>query len=188
MKKTSSLYLLLLISTALLLSCEKPNYESENTNTENKATNGDSTEGSKGNTDNGGWNNDSDEKYDWQNGDTVNVKKFYIIETGTEIWIKGYIVGCATGSSGYKYQLSAPFEYNTAILVADSKWETNYANCAAIQLKSGSKIRKDLNLVDNPGLHRIKVAVYGKKTAYLKLAGMKEITEYTVFEEQDFLK
>ena len=188
MKKTSALYILSLFATALLLSCEKPNYESESTKTEDKATNGDSKEGDNGNTDNGGWNNDSGEKHEWQNGDTVNVKKFNSLETGTEIWVKGYIAGCATGSSGYKYQLSAPFEYNTAILVADSKWETNYANCAAIQLKSGSKIRKDLNLVDNPGLHRMKVAIYGKKTTYLKLAGMKEITEYTVFEEQNFLK
>ena len=181
MKKTTIIYISLL-TAALTLSCEKPNYDSEKTETEDKSTDGDSADNNDNN-DHGGWNNDSNNDKDWQDGDTVNVKKFKALEADTETWVKGYIVGCATGSSGYKYQLAAPFEYNTAILIADSKWETNYTNCAAIQLKSGSKIRKELNLVDNPGLQRRTIAVYGKKTSYLKIYGMKEIADYIVYPE-----
>ena len=117
---------------------------------------------------------------DWQDGDTVGVKKFFTIPEGRAVWLKGYIVGCATGSKGNKYQTVPPFEYETAILIADSPQETDKDNTAAIQLKSSTTARKDLNLKTNPNLHGCKVIIFGAKTQYLKLHGIKTIFAYEI--------
>lgn len=110
----------------------------------------------------------------------MGVKKFFTIPEDRAVWLKGYIVGCATGSKGNKYQTAPPFEYETAILIADSPLETDKDNTAAIQLKSGTTARKDLNLKTNPNLHGRKVIIFGAKTQYLKLHGIKTIFAYEI--------
>ncbi len=179
MNKTKATTLLLLCA-GLLGSCEKPAIAEEQNG---KEENNKSDNGSSNSTDNGGWSNDGGSGMAWQNGDTVNVRKFISSDFDEAVWVKGYIVGCATGSGGYKECFATPFIYNTAILIADSRWETNKTNCAAIQLKSGSKARKTLNLADHPEHHRQPIAVCGMKTTYLKLSGMKEIIAFEMKQE-----
>lgn len=165
--------LILAVSTA----CEKPAIDD---NGNNKETTTGKDNGKNGG-DNGGWSNETGsgkDGADWQDGDTVNVSGFYDIEDGRSVWLKGYIVGCATGSGGYSYQLKPPFEYETAILIADKADEVNENNTVAIQLKSGSHIRNDLNLVLHKDYYGKTVLIYGEKTRYLKLPGMKTIFSY----------
>lgn len=130
---------------------------------------------------NGGW-YESNPYYgkEYQNGDTVNVMKFAHSDFEGQVWVKGYVIGCATGSGGYSYQLSSPYMYETAILVGDSRWKRSLDNAVAIQLPSGSRIRKDLNLKSNPLLDGVTIAVKGEKTTYLKLPGMKKISAYEI--------
>ncbi len=165
---------LAILSFSILLSCEKPVIETEKESTTTK--NNDSTTSTNG--DNGGWANDDGNA---STGDTLNVSSFKAdAENGTEVWVRGYIVGCATGSGGYQYQLAAPYEFSTAVLIADSKEETNKSNTIAIQLKSGSKIRREVNLVDHPDNIGKLLIVNGTKTTYLKIGGIKEISSYTL--------
>lgn len=174
----------LLAAAAMVCSCEKPTYEEDGNGT-SQGNNKDNT--SDADHDNGGWANGSTggsgtsgTGTDWQDGDTVGVKKFFTIPEDRAVWLKGYIVGCATGSKGNKYQTVPPFEYETAILIADSPLETDKDNTAAIQLKSGTTARKDLNLKTNPNLHGCKVIIFGAKTQYLKLHGIKTIFAYEI--------
>lgn len=179
--------LITLIAAFLTGSCEKPVFNDEDTakkeNKKDTACKGDK-DNNKGKSDNGGWANDEkdDEEWnngeEWQDGDTVNVATFKARDFDEAVWVKGYIVGCATTTGGYKYSFTQPFESMTSILIADSKKEDNKKNVVAIQLKSGSDIRADLNLVENPENYRRTVAVYGYKTTYLRIDGMKEILDY----------
>lgn len=191
----SAFICIMLITTILTASCEKPVIDDEGSNKkENKKdteSNGNKNN-DKNKSDNGGWIND--EKGDgsdgnkwgdgeeWQSGDTVNVAAFKANDFEDAIWVKGYIVGCASSTGGYKYCFEEPFESKTSILIADSKKETNKKNVVAIQLKSGSDIREDLNLVENPENYRRMVFVYGYKTTYLKIDGIKEIIDYELAE------
>lgn len=169
---------LLLISQYIFCNCEKPVYEEEKETAQDSSDKGNDTEG-----DNGGWENDPNNNTggtDWQDTDTMSVNDFYSTESDKAVWVKGYIVGCATSSNGYKYELAPPFSYETAILLADKTDETNYGHTMAIQLKSGSKTRKELNLVSNPHNYGKRVVVFGVKEKYLKLPGMKTIYSYSL--------
>lgn len=165
--------LILAVSTA----CEKPAIEDNGDNKETTSGKGNGNSGG----DHGGWSNDTGngkDGADWQDGDTVNVSGFCNAEDGRVVWVKGYIVGCATGSGGYTYQLKPPFEYETAILLADKANETDFNKTVAVQLKSSSHIRTDLNLVTHKDYYGKQVLIYGEKTRYLKLPGMKTIFAY----------
>lgn len=183
--------LLLTLVIFLTASCEKPVIVEESTNKKenNKGTDNKGNKNDNENkNDNGGWTNDdktdddSHEEWsngeEWQDGDTVNVAAFKAHDFEDAVWVKGYIVGCASTTGGYKYYFTQPFESMTSILIADSKKENNKKNVVAIQLKSGSYIREDLNLAENPENHKRMVAIYGYKTTYLKIEGMKDILDY----------
>lgn len=169
---------LLLMLQFIFCNCEKPVYEEEK-----KTTQGSSDKGNDTGNDNGGWENDPNNNTggtDWQDTDTMSVNDFYSAEIGKVVWVKGFIVGCATSSNGYKYELTQPFTCETAILLADKTDEKNYSHTMAIQLKNGSQIRKDLNLVSNPQNYGKRVVAFGVKEKYLKLPGMKTIYSYSI--------
>lgn len=177
--------LLLTFIIFLSASCEKPVIDEESTN---KKENNKGTDNKGNKNDNGGWTNDdktdddSHEEWsngeEWQDDDTVNVAAFKAHDFEDAVWVKGYIVGCASTTGGYKYYFTQPFESMASILIADSKKENDKKNVVAIQLKSGSYIREDLNLAENPENHKRMVAIYGYKTTYLKIEGMKDILDY----------
>ena len=94
----------------------------------------------------------------------------------TGVWVKGYIVGCATGSG--KYEFDAPFSRATNLLLglrsgtADGQW------CISVELKS-KKIREALNLADNPELDGRYVYIKGDLvSSYYGLPGLKNVSEY----------
>lgn len=174
------------MALALSAACEKPiidDGDGKETSSTTKGNGNDKGNGNgKGNEgDNGGWQNDTgngDKGTDWMDGDTVSVSEFRDVESGRAVWVKGYIVGCATGSGGYRYQIEPPFEFETAILLSDKTSEDNIDNVIAVQLKNGSHIRQDLNLVKNKGLYGKEVRIFGERTTYLKLPGIKTIFAY----------
>lgn len=170
--------ILLFFLTLAFTCCEKPVIDdTENKKENNDKVNGSSSTGNNG--DNGGWaNGDGKNDTEWVSTDTVDVYTFRNHVYEGPVCVKGYIVGCATSTGGYKYFFDSPFESNTSILIADDKNEKSKSNVIAIQLKNGSKIRRDLNLVDNPGNIQRLVAIYGYQTKYMKMTGMKEILSY----------
>lgn len=165
----------------LVLSCENPNTSDPLDDIDSPKDN--IVEGTDGT--HCGW-HESNPYYgkEYQNGDTVNVRKFIDSDFDGEVWVTGYIIGCATGSGGYKYQIVSPYDYETAILLGDSRWNKKLDYAISIQLANGSKIRRKLNLKNNPCLDGVRIAVKGVKTTYLKLSGMKEITDYKLLESE----
>lgn len=113
-------------------------------------------------------------------GDTVSVKTFLEMPIQRQVWVKGYIVGAATGAGGnYRYVFKKPFAYDTAILIAGSPDEDRTDSVASVCLTSCSKnIRELLNLKDNPGNKGKKVALFGMQETYLRLTGIKKIDAY----------
>lgn len=177
MKKASFISVLFILLT-VFMACEKPVYDEEEDKekTENKKDGSSSDDG-----DNGGWINDGGHRgNDWQDGDTISVSQF--LETGNDkcVLVRGYIVGSATGAKGYDYNFTKPFKYETAILLADKQGEYDKTKTMSIQLKNGSQIREELNLVVNPENYGKRLTVYGIKTTYLKIPGIKEINFYDI--------
>lgn len=179
MKNATIALLTLLLYVLALQSCEKPIEDTHNEKT--NITKPDTENNSPSGKDNGGWINDSTST-DGGNpsvGDTLNVAAFINdTEFGDIVWVKGYIVGSANGSKGNQYRFCEPFEYSTAVLLADNKNETNQQNTISIQLASGSTIRRIVNLVDNPENIGKTLVIAGRKTTYLKLDGIKEIYNF----------
>ncbi len=174
MKKHAIIYLLTIL-TATLCCCEKPAYDGKEDKTESKKDDSGKDDG-----DNGGWANDPNNNgdgTDWRYSDTLTVKEFCEAETDKAVWVKGVIIGCATGTGGYSYQTEQPFEYNTALLLADPSAGNDVM---AVQLQSGSRIRKELNLVDHPENYGKTLVIYGTRTTYLKLPGIKTIFAYDI--------
>lgn len=175
----TTLYLVLTV----FMACEKPVYDEEEDkeNTENKKDGSTHNNG-----DNGGWANDGsnggNKGNDWQDGDTLSVSQFMETENDEIVLVRGYIVGSATGAKGYDYNFTKPFKYETALLLADEQGEDDKTKVMSIQLKSGSATREELNLAWNPENYGKRLTVYGMKTTYLKIPGIKEIYYYDIEE------
>lgn len=95
-------------------------------------------------------------------------------------WVEAYIVGNIDGagmSISTESKFVAPFTIATNILIADSKTETDYNKCMAVQLPAGA-VRTGLNLVDNGGNLGKKVKMYGSLEAYFGQAGFKSASYY----------
>lgn len=175
MKRLRIITLTMLLSITFC-ACDKPFSEDEEveettTNTDNE----DNTTGEYGN----GKDSESDDS-GIQVGDTLNVTTFISTPIyNVQVWLKGYIVGCATGAGGSKtYETSAPFSYDTALLVADDPNETDIDKMASICLTSKKKLREKANLKDNPQNKGKRIAVFGFQATYLKLFGIKQIDAY----------
>ena len=110
-------------------------------------------------------------------GDTVDVKTFRTQPIYVQIWVKGYIVGTGTGARGNtRYDMEAPFDSDTALLIADNANEKDPQNTVSICLTNGSKSRREeLNLEDNPGNKGKRIAVFGFQETYIKLPRIKKI-------------
>lgn len=105
-------------------------------------------------------------------------------QTGKEVWVHGYIVGSIPADvSSFVLEnmtFTADGASGTNICIADVHDETNYANCAPVQLPAGSDARTDLNLMNNPSKLGVKVWLKGKATTYFGAPGLKEISKYTL--------
>lgn len=102
---------------------------------------------------------------------------------GTKVWIKGYIVGTMnTDKTPNEFETNPPFEYYANVFLADRPDETDTKMCVPVQLKSGSAIRSQLNLVDNPKMHHALLALHGDLLAYFAQPGFKNVDEFIELE------
>ena len=97
--------------------------------------------------------------------------------TATGAYVKGYIVGAASGMSLVEgASFSATTDVVTNVIIAASADETDVTKCMPIQLPNGSDVRTKLTLKDNAGNYKKEVTLYGNITSYFKTIGLKEVT------------
>lgn len=175
MKKISLLPLLLIL--CLTFGCEKAIIdEDDDTNKKSDTEVNDTTK--SGNKDDGGTTDDGDSKGGNDNdkdksGKEITVTDFLTKEYSYQVWVTGYIVGaCASNISNAEF--APPFTWSSAMLLADNPNETSPDKVISIELKSGSKARKELNLVDNPDNWKKKIKIFGYQNTYLSIPGIKK--------------
>ena len=106
---------------------------------------------------------------------------------GQSVWIEGYIVGSVSGSMKKGSIYTAEKAVASNILLADAfptGSEYDYLFCMPVELPDGSE-RDDLNLYDNPNNYHRKLRIEGDITQYYRVAGIKNITDYTFGDEDD---
>lgn len=99
--------------------------------------------------------------------------------TGTDVWVKGYIVGWVEGqvlSSGAHFNNDASVASN--ILLAPSADVTDVTKCIPVQLPSGSEARTKLNLKDNKNVYKKEVMLKGALDKYFGTAGLKNTSDF----------
>ncbi len=110
---------------------------------------------------------------------TCNVAAVIAGATGTDVWVKGYIVGSVTDKDLSSAVFSATPASGTNILIAASADETDITKCVPVQLPAGD-VRTALNLSSNPGNYKAEVALKGNLEKYFGTAGVKTVTEFTI--------
>ncbi len=92
------------------------------------------------------------------------------------VWVRGYIVGSAKGSSSYEFE--SPFSKETNILLGLRSGTSDSEYCLSVELKNKT-VRAALNLPGNPELHRRQVYIKGDLvSSYYGIPGLKNVTEY----------
>ena len=110
-------------------------------------------------------NNPSNDKPD--NGNTtpkkdhISISDFLTKDYLYQIWVQGYIVGSCSGN------------IKNATLEAHNPNEKDIKKMIAIELRSRSQARKELNLVDNPNNFGRKIKIFGYQEDYLNIPGIK---------------
>lgn len=107
--------------------------------------------------------------------------------SGTDVaWVKGYIVGSVKNGNDAN-TVDSPEDVvfglvdirSSAIVVADSKDETDYTKCLVIGFGNDSQAAKTaLNLVNNPDKLGAQVLLYGTLKYAFNATGMKTITDH----------
>lgn len=98
---------------------------------------------------------------------------------GTAAWVQGYIVGWVEGadiSAGSHFEVPSSSASN--VLIAASATETDYTKCIPVQLVSGTDIRAQVNLKDNPGNLGKVLKIQGTLEAYFRQPGIKTPTAF----------
>lgn len=94
-----------------------------------------------------------------------------------DVWVYGYIVGCFKSSANMVTEADFPMASNMAI--SDRRGETDRSNCLSVELKSGSDLREEANLVDNPDNLGRKIFLKGTIVeSYYGINGIKSISEF----------
>ena len=113
---------------------------------------------------------------DQPSGTTYTVAQAIAANSGSGVYVKGYIVGFVDGQA---YESGARFEANgtvtTNVLIADSPSESDLTKCMPVQLPSGD-VRNGVNLKDNPGNYKKDVLLFGNIETYFKVPGVKAVT------------
>ncbi|MBD5170519.1 MAG: hypothetical protein HDT07_00705 [Bacteroidales bacterium] len=102
--------------------------------------------------------------------------------TGTDVWVKGYIVGWVEGQT---LATGAHFDANNVsvasnILVAASPDVKTVDACIPVQLVSGTDARTALNLQANPGNLGKEVMLKGNLEKYFGTAGVKSTSDFKI--------
>lgn len=117
-------------------------------------------------------------------GDGSEEKPFSVTDvqggaTGTDVWVKGFIVGWVEGQvlkDGAHFNDEASVVSN--ILLAPAADVTDVAKCIPVQLPAGSEARTHLNLKDNKGVYKKEVMVKGSLESYFGVPAVKNVSAY----------
>ena len=98
---------------------------------------------------------------------------------GSEVVIKGYIVGYTTSSMS-NASFSVPGDKaNTNMLLSDTPDEFDELCCLPVELPTtGRNLRGLLNLYDHPEYFNQYIAIQGKLTTYFRVVGLKSPTAF----------
>ena len=98
---------------------------------------------------------------------------------GSEVVIKGYIVGYTTTSMN-RPTFSIPDDKpNTNMLLSDNPDEYDELCCLPVELPTtGRNLRGLLNLYDHPEYFNQYIAIQGKLTTYFRVVGLKSPTAF----------
>ena len=103
-------------------------------------------------------------------------------EKKSDIWIKGYIVGCNTGSTIESASFTAENAADSNILIADSPTEKDVLKCIHVQLPSGTDIRGALSLSSHPDNLGRAVLLRGDLESYFASTGLKNPVSYQILD------
>ena len=164
MKRLLRLSLLPLLSIALAFSCQKI-----------ELPDGTADEGAQ-NAAGGG--NGASPSLDTSNAPTV-TEAMQRTADGSEVVIKGYIVGYTTSSMNYP-SFSVPDDKpNTNMLLSDTPDEFDELCCLPVELPTtGRNLRGQLNLYDHPEYFNQYIAIQGKLSTYFRVVGLKSPTAF----------
>ena len=94
--------------------------------------------------------------------------------------IVGYIVGAANSSLS-KAEFTSETAVASNILIADDPNETDVAKCMPIKLASETTVRNVLNLSENKGVYKKKVAIECVLDAYFSVAGTQNVSAAGIY-------
>ena len=164
MKRLLRLSLLPLLSMALAFSCQKIELPD--------GTADDSTQNAAG----GG--NGASPSLDTSNALTVPAAMHRTAD-GSEVVIKGYVVGYTTSSMNYPSFSGPSDKPNTNMLLSDTPDEFDELCCLPVELPTtGRNLRGLLNLYDHPEYFNQYIAIQGKLTTYFRVVGLKSPTAF----------
>ena len=101
--------------------------------------------------------------------------------TGSDVWVKGYIVGWVEGQvlqSGAHFN-ATNVSVASNILIADSPNASSLDNAIPVQLPAGTA-RNALNLQNNPGNLGKEVLLKGSLEKYFGVAGLKSVSDFVL--------
>ena len=110
------------------------------------------------------------------------VQNLYVEGDVVPVAVCGYIVGTVKSSFATGCNFVAPFTVETNLLLADSREPASIGECMPVELRKGTSIRDSLNLVSNPNMLGVKVMIRGALQRYFKVAGIKNVYEFTVLD------
>lgn len=164
MKRLLRLSLLPLLSIALAFSCQKIELPD--------GTADDSAQNAAG----GG--NGASPSLDTSNTLTVG-EAMQRTADGSEVVIKGYIVGYTTNSMSNASFSTPNDKPNTNMLLSDTPDEFDELCCLPVELPTtGRNLRGLLNLYDHPEYFNQYIAIQGKLTTYFRVVGLKSPTAF----------
>ena len=164
MKRLLRLSLLPLLSIALAFSCQKIELPDSTTDEDKQSAAG------------GG--NDASSALDTSNALTVG-EAMLMAADGSEVVIKGYIVGYVTTSMNYPLFSIPDDKPNTNMLLSDNPNEYDETCCLPVELPTtGKNMRGLLNLYDHPEYFNRYIAIKGTLTTYFRVVGLKSPTAF----------
>lgn len=164
MKRLLRLSLLPLLSMALAFSCQKI-----------ELPDGTADEGAQNAT---GGGNGASPSLDTSNALTV-TEAMQRAADGSEVVIKGYIVGYTTTSMNNVVFSIPDDKPNTNMLLSDNPDEYDELCCLPVELPTtGRNLRGLLNLYEHPEYFNQYIAIQGKLTTYFRVVGLKSPTAF----------
>lgn len=99
--------------------------------------------------------------------------------SGTDAWVKGYIVGYVPDKSLSEAVFEAPATSASNILIAGTADVKDVSQCVPVQLPAGD-VRTGVNLKDNPGNLGKEIFLKGSLEKYFGTNGLKSVSAYKI--------